>query len=159
MYNNKKENTMKIEKGQYVTTEKSTRGDRSYCGDTLQVAAISGNYVTLKRLYNSFGSISRPNDGPITLDVREWPIVGLSNDHLIAVGILLTDEQELEGLDKKIECLTQTLNSLEQTPKTKSSVTRNNADLRRRKKNVYGPSHICYCGVSVGSCQCPKEVG
>ena len=27
------------------------------------------------------------------------------------------------------------------------------------KPRVYGNSHICYCGVSVGSCQCPKEEG
>ena len=40
--------------------------------------------------------------------------------------------------------------------RTKASVTKNNADLRRRKE-AYGQSHICYCGVSVGSCQCPKE--
>ena len=43
--------------------------------------------------------------------------------------------------------------------KTKPSVTKNNADLKRRKGHVYGNSHLCKCGVSVGSCQCPKEVG
>ena len=42
--------------------------------------------------------------------------------------------------------------------RTKASVTKNNADLKRRKE-AYGNSHLCKCGVSVGSCQCPKEVG
>ena len=42
---------------------------------------------------------------------------------------------------------------------TKASVTKNNADLKRRKGHVYGNSHLCKCGVSVESCQCPKEVG
>jgi len=51
------------------------------------------------------------------------------------------------------------LEAARQEAKTKASVTKNNADLRRRKEQVYGPSHICYCGVSVGSCQCPKEEG
>ena len=49
------------------------------------------------------------------------------------------------------------LEAARQEAKTKEGVTRNGADLKRRKEQVYGPSHICYCGVSVGSCQCPKE--
>jgi len=51
------------------------------------------------------------------------------------------------------------LEAARQEAKTKEGVTRNGADLKRRKEQVYGPSHICYCGVSVGSCQCPKEEG
>ena len=101
-------------KGKYVTVERSTRGDGSYSGNTLQVAAVSGNYVTLTQLKNQWGLDER-DKGPLLLDMREWPLVELSDDHLRAVGIIPTEQtldEQLNALDAEIVNLTEILNKM-----------------------------------------------
>ena len=78
----------------------------------------------------------------------------LANTRLWSIELNRVWHQEIPDVEHAFKKLVE---AARQEAKTKSSVTKNNADLKRRKGHVYGPSHICYCGVSVGSCQCPKE--